>query len=269
MIQCPVCRRPLLREKRCWHCMAGHSFDIARQGYVNLLPSDRKHSQNPGDSLLAVQARRRFLDSGFYAPLAERVVALAAEETPQTILDVGCGEGYYLGAVERACSGAQRIGVDISKEAVRYAAGRDKTALWLCASAAELPLAENSCDLLLCMFAYAFPDEFHRVLRPGGRWIEVTAGEEHLLSLKSVIYPSIHQREKPERQYAGFQLVYREMLEIPFTLEEPTQIADLLAMTPHFWRITKEGAARAAALQRLEERAQMEIRCYRKETTYE
>ncbi len=269
MIRCPICHQALERAERSWRCAAGHSFDIARQGYVNLLPPDKKHSQNPGDSLLAVQARRRFLAGGVYAPLAERVAALAAELAPRTILDVGCGEGYYLGAVGRACPDARRIGVDISRDAVRYAAGRDKSALWLCASAAGLPLADDSCDLLLCLFAYAFPSEFGRVLKRDGLWIEVVAGEEHLLGLKSVIYPSIRQREKPLRRYEGFELVRSETLEIPFALEDPAQIADLLAMTPHFWRITKEGAARAAALTRLEDRAQMVINCYCKETAHE
>jgi len=269
MIRCPICQQTLTQVERSWRCAAGHSFDIARQGYVNLLPSDKKHSQNPGDSLLAVQARRRFLDSGVYAPLAERVAAMAAELGPKTILDVGCGEGYYLGVVGQRCPDAQRIGVDISKDAVRYAAGRDKAAVWLCASAAGLPLADGSCDLLTCLFAYAFPAEFSRVLTDDGLWIEVTAGEDHLVGLKSVIYPEIHHREKSARAYEGFRCVRSETLEIPFALDDPAQIADLLAMTPHFWRITKEGAARAAALSRLEDRAQMVIHCYRKETVHE
>ena len=269
MIRCPVCQQPLEREERSWRCTAGHSFDIARQGYVNLLPSDKKHSQNPGDSLLAVQARRRFLDSGVYAPLAERVADMAAELVPKTILDVGCGEGYYLGVMGRRCPDARRVGVDISKDAVRYAAGRDKSALWLCASAAGLPIESGSCDLLTCLFAYAFPTEFSRVLADDGLLIEVVAGEEHLMGLKSVIYPEIHHREKPIREYDGFRCVRSETLEIPFTLDDSTQIADLLAMTPHFWRISKEGATRAAALTHLEDRAQMVINCYRKETVHE
>lgn len=265
LLRCPVCSRPLAREASLWRCADGHSFDIARQGYVNLLPADRKHSRNPGDSRLAVQARRVFLDGGCYAPLAERVAALTAQERPAVVLDAGCGEGYYLGAVGRACPDALRVGVDISKDAVRYAAGRDKSALWLTASAAALPLDAQSCDVVLCLFAYTFPAEFARVLRPGGLLIQVLAGERHLEGLKSVIYPTLLQREKPQQTaLAGFVPAGRELLEIPFTLRDPAQIAALLAMTPHYWRISKEGAARAAALTTLTDCAQMDIRLWRR-----
>lgn len=266
LLRCPVCAGALTREDTAWRCPAGHSFDIARQGYVNLLPSGQKHSRNPGDSRMAVQARRSFLDGGWYAPLARRVAELAAAERPSVVLDAGCGEGYYLGAVGRACPQAQRVGVDISKDAVRYAAGRDKAALWLTASAAALPLADQSCQVLLCLFAYAFPAEFARVTAPGGLYVQVLAGERHLEALREVIYPTVFGRDKarPETP-AGFAPAGHERLDIPFVLEDPAQIAALLAMTPHYWRIGKEGAARAAALTRLEDAAQMELYLWRRE----
>lgn len=266
ILRCPVCGETLARAGSVWRCPAGHSFDIARQGYVNLLPADRRHSRHPGDALSAVRARRMFLDGGHYAPLERRVAELTAEIRPRVVLDAGCGEGRYLGAVGKACPEAQRIGVDISKEAVRYAAGRDKGALWLTASAAALPVADASCDVILCLFAYTFPAEFGRVLRPGGRLIQVLAGENHLSALKSVIYPTVLRREK-ERAAAleGFALERSETMHIPLHLTEPAQVAALLAMTPHFWRITKEGARRAASLSALEDRAEMIINIYRRE----
>lgn len=264
-LRCPVCGGTLSRQERVWRCPAGHSFDVARQGYVNLLPSNQKHSRHPGDSLLAVQARRAFLDGGWYAPLAARVAALAAAERPTLVLDAGCGEGYYLRAVGAATPAALRVGVDISREAVRYAAGRDKAGLWLCASAAALPLPDACCDVVLCMFAYAFPAEFARVLRPGGLLVMVTAAEDHLMALRRVIYPTLRQKEKPvPGTPAGFVPAGEERLEMPFTLTDPAQIANLLAMTPHYWRISSQGAAAAAALTQLEERAAVEIRCYRR-----
>ena len=267
MFRCPICAGELRCGGAAWSCAAGHSFDVARQGYVNLLPADRKHSRHPGDALSAVQARRIFLDGGHYAPLAERVAALAA--SPQTVLDAGCGEGYYLGAVGRTCPDALRIGVDISKDAVRYAAGRDKKAIWLTASAAALPMDDAVCDLVLCMFAYTFPEEFARVLRPDGRLIQVLAGENHLTALKSVIYPTILHREK-ERAAAlpGFALTHTETLTFPLHLTDAGQVASLLAMTPHFWRITKEGAERAAALTALDDQAEMVINVYRREAAH-
>ena len=268
MICCPVCCAPMERSERLWRCPAGHSFDIARQGYVNLLPADHKHSRSPGDSPMALQARRRFLDGGFYAPLAERLGALLADVGAGTVLDIGCGEGYYLRQLGRMLPQARRVGVDISKDAVRLAAGRDKDALWLCASASALPIASGSCRAAMGVFAYLFPGQCARVLEPGGRLIEVTAGPEHLLALREVIYPSVRRREKPPRAYEGFVLEGSERLQIPLVLQGREQIADLLAMTPHFWRISQQGAARAAALDRLEDMAQMQIHIYRKETAY-
>jgi len=248
MFRCPICASELCRGDDAWRCGAGHSFDVARQGYVNLLPADRKHSRHPGDALSAVQARRAFLDGGHYVPLAERVAALAVSLQPQTVVDAGCGEGYYLGAVGRTCPKALRIGVDISKDAVRYAAGRDKNAVWLTASAADMPVDDAVCDLMLCMFAYTFPAEFARVLRPEGRLLQVLAGENHLAALKSVIYPTVLHREK-ERAAAlpGFVLEHTETLTFPLYLTD---------------------AARAAALTGLDDRAETVINVYRREKAH-
>ena len=99
---CPVCGQPLTMEKPAWHCDTGHSFDVARQGYVNLLTVDRKHSKQPGDSTAQVEARRAFLSAGYYAPMAARLAEIVAGERPRTILDAGCGEGYYLTELGKA-----------------------------------------------------------------------------------------------------------------------------------------------------------------------
>ena len=264
-VLCPVCGEPLQTENAVWHCPGGHSFDVARQGYVNLLTVEQKHSRQPGDSKTMVAARREFLDSGIYQPIADTLCRIVAREKPASILDVGCGEGYYLGCLKKFLPGSERWGLDISKEAVRRAAARDKTARWLTATAVRLPFPAESFDCLISMFALTAEQEYARVLRPGGSFVQVIAGENHLMALKNLIYPEIIKKDKvlhPELD--GFSLVESETLCFSFTLTGNRQIENLLSMTPHFMRITKEGADRAAAAETLTDEAEVVFNLYRK-----
>ncbi len=261
---CPVCGGPLEAGMPAWRCAAGHSFDVARQGYVNLLTVNRKHSRSPGDSPVQVAARREFLNAGYYTPLAERVCAAMAAERPQTLLDAGCGEGYYLACVGKRLPETERWGVDVSKEAVRFAAVRDRSAHWLTATAAHLPFPDGSFDGLLSMFALTSEREFRRVLRPGGLFLRVTAGPKHLLALRRLIYPEIRPKEEqPPPELEGFRLERSEVAEFPFVLTENRQIQNLLAMTPHFMRISRTGAERARSAAELQDTAQAVCSHYR------
>ena len=263
---CPVCGMALLRQDACWRCEQNHSFDIARQGYVNLLTVDRKHAKHPGDTKEQVAARKAFLDAGYYKPIADTVCRLLAPFAPNAVLDAGCGEGYYLTCLQQALPKAGFAGIDISKDAVRFAAVRNKNALWLTGTAAALPFAGGSFDAVLSMFALTVEGEFARVLRPGGRYLQVIAGPEHLMGLKSVIYPEILRKEKIlHPRLGGFTLESTQTLEFPLCVEGNAQVQNLLSMTPHFWRISKEGARRLWELTRLEDRAQVVFNLYCKE----
>lgn len=263
---CPVCGKTLSRQERCWQCERRHSFDLARQGYVNLLTVDRKHAKHPGDTKEQVAARKAFLDAGYYAPIADTVCSLLTPFAPRAVLDAGCGEGYYLTRLQQMLPEAEYAGIDISKDAVRFAAVRNKNALWLTGTAAALPFPEGSFDLVLSMFALTVAQEFARVLRPGGLYLQVIAGPEHLMGLKSIIYPEILRKEKQLHEtLEGFRLEQTRQLEFPFTVDEPAQVQNLLSMTPHFWRISKDGAARLAATQELTDTAQVIFNLYRKE----
>lgn len=112
LFNCPICQHPLTREEKRLVCEAAHSFDISRNGYVNLLPSHHRKSKSPGDSVEMVQARRRFLEGGYYDPLADLIVQMLAASADFVHADLGCGEGHfshYLSSV------AKRVyGIDIS-----------------------------------------------------------------------------------------------------------------------------------------------------------
>ena len=261
---CPICGAPLAKGERALVCPSHHSFDIARQGYVNLLPVQQKHSQDPGDTREQVLSRRAFLDTGTYAPILEALIEAAREYGASgELLDVGCGEGYYCAGLSQAL-GLPLTGVDISKEAVRAAAARYKGANWLCATVAHLPVGDETVGLLTSLFALTLPEEFLRVLGPGGLYIQVVAAEDHLLGLKRIIYDRLTHKEKHTTQdFPGLTRLHSQHIAFDFTLTKE-QIPWLFAMTPHLFRIGKAGAARLAQAQTLEDRASCVLNVYRK-----
>lgn len=260
---CPICALGLHREGRSLRCGRGHSFDIARQGYVNLLPVQQKRSLHPGDTREQVLSRRAFLEEDFYLPIVRALTDTAAQlGAVGPILDVGCGEGYYSSRVAKAM-GAPLVGLDISKEAVRCAAAKYKDAQWLCATAAHIPVEDHSTGLLMSLFAITLPQEFHRVLRSDGLFFQVLAAQDHLLGLKSIIYPELKLRPKDSvPELPGFALVRSVPIRFDFTVEGQ-RIQDLLSMTPHLFRITKEGAARLQETKTLSDTASCLLNVYR------
>ena len=258
---CPICRLNLEWEGKSCRCGRGHSFDVARQGYVNLLPVQQKRSLNPGDTREQVLSRRAFLETGAYDPIVEAVKAAAAGHAGP-ILDVGCGEGYYAVRVA-AHLGAELTGLDISKEAVRCAAAQYKGHRWVCGTAAHLPIADGSVGVLMSMFALTMPGEFRRVLKKDGIFIQVLAAQDHLMGLKSIIYPEILLKNKDSVPVLeGFELVSSTPVRFGFTAEGE-RIGDLLSMTPHFWRISAEGAKRLKETTALTDTASCVVNVYR------
>lgn len=262
MLLCPICAAPLEKQNTAYICQKRHSFDLARQGYVNLLPVQQKRSLQPGDTREQVLSRRAFLDGGFYAPIADALCKLAQDhDCTGPVLDIGCGEGYYSTRLANAL-GCDLIGLDISKEAVRCAAGRHKGPMWLCASAAHLPVADQSIGLVTSLFALTIPEEFLRVLRPDGAFIQVLAAEDHLLGLKSIIYPALtHKPKQTVPEVPGFRLVESRPIRFTFTVEGE-QVQNLLSMTPHVYRIGKDGADRLRQTEILTDTASCVLNLY-------
>lgn len=239
---CPLCGAPLCREEHTYRCENRHSFDIARQGYVNLLPVQQKHSLHPGDTREQVVARRAFLNAGYYQPIVDALIGEAkALGCTGPLLDVGCGEGYYSSRLAQALD-SNLLGLDISKEAVRCAAGAYKNAIWVCATAARLPVKDHSIKLLTSLFSLTLPEEFHRVLAHDGFYFQVLAAQDHLLGLKSIIYPELFLREKDSvPALPGFSLEKSVPIRFSFTVKDE-MVKHLLSMTPHVYRISKAGA---------------------------
>lgn len=262
-LRCPICAAALRQTDKTFRCQANHSFDMARQGYINLLPVQNKRSLNPGDTREQVLSRRAFLEAGFYAPIAKALCDAARElNCAGPVLDAGCGEGWYSTQLADAID-APLVGLDISKEAVRCAAAKHKNAQWICGSAARLPVADGSVGLLTSLFALTVPEEFKRVLRTDGYYFQVLAQEDHLLGLKSIIYPTLTHKEKnTSPDLPGFSLIRQIPIRFTFTVEGE-QVQNLLSMTPHVYRISKEGAQRLAETKTLTDTASAVLNIYR------
>ena len=263
-IACPIDGERLLSSGKQLCCSQGHSFDIARQGYINLLPVQHKRSKQPGDSKAMVSARRDFLDSGMYEPISAKLNALLLsqmrEDKDYCILDAGCGEGYYL---DRLCHFLRAqdlernlsfIGLDISKDTIIQSSRRNKQICWLVGTNRQPPVVTESVDIILCLFGFVNRQAFSKVLKPGGLLILVDPGTEHLKELREIIYPEVNKTEPHEAiaEQSSFTLLEKEALTYHSSIDNNEQINHLLLMTPHFYRASKQGRARAEALSKLD-----------------
>jgi 23S rRNA (guanine745-N1)-methyltransferase len=186
MLVCPVrnCHLPLVRHNRRLLCERGHSFDVARSGYINLLqPQDRRSSQ-PGDTVAAVAARRRLHDREVTAPLLDSVAGILTASPSDVVLDAGCGDGFYLGSLARQ-AGFSAHGVDISVPAIEAAARRYPEDEWIVANADRfVPYAEGSFSIVMSITARMNPTEFRRVLRDDGRLLVALPAPDDLIELR-------------------------------------------------------------------------------------
>lgn len=268
-ILCPVCRAPLVTGERVWRCGAGHSFDVAREGYINLLPVQHKRSREPGDEPGMVQARREFLDAGHYQPLREALIDELRALRPKRLLDVGCGEGYYTAAFETLAESV--LGLDISRAAVRLAARRSRTVTWMVATAAQLPMAEDSIDVLCQLFTPLHPPELARVVAPGGWLVIATPSEDHLQSLREQLFDRVEPHE-PLKVRAGLDAAFEPpqttTLRFPLHLDGAA-LRQLLQMTPYAWRARPERRAAVAASEALDTEAAFTLLKFRRRTDTE
>jgi len=242
--RCPLCQSLLQTQDKYWRCEQGHCFDVARQGYVNLLPVQQKKSKQPGDSKEMVEARYQFLSSGVYQPIADAVWQALLTWIPDEcagILDAGCGEGYYLNALNNQLidNNPVLVGLDIAKPAVHKAAVLYKQPQWIVGSNRGLPLIDACLDAVICMFGFPCFDEFARVLKPAGVVVMVDPAEQHLIELRRLIYPDIKQKPAVDPsvwEKAGLVSITDTVLKYQQPGLSKQQLHNLMLMTPHFFR---------------------------------
>jgi 23S rRNA (guanine745-N1)-methyltransferase len=283
LLCCPICKKQLIQHDNSLKCAQNHSFDIAREGYVNLLVSRKKLSATVGDSNEMLQARSRFLDGGHYHPLA---IAIAQEAVNQFanyanqnecihVVDVGCGEGYYISQVQSICESQlpnQHVcfyGVDIAKTAVRMAARRVKNGRFLVSDVnKELPFPDQSVGLLLNIFAPRNAAEFARILARKGLLLVVIPHKTHLQSLREQFGLLSIEADKTQHLInqlgTTFVLHNSSTISIPLRLTE-TAVSDLIHMTPNARHLTSTQTAAINALDFVETNASCQLLSFRRQ----
>lgn len=234
---CPLCSNPLIHTSTSLRCEKNHTFDFAKEGYVNLLPVQQKNSKQPGDSLEMVQARRLFLEQGHYRFLQESLAELISQLKANMIIDLGCGEGFYTQEIAKN-SQATVYGVDISKSAIKYAAKRYKQCHFSVASISNAPFKNNCADVLLSVFAPLFDAELLRLAKPQARLIVASPGPDHLKELKSYIYETVNEHsaiDAPEGFFKSDQKLVTKAIALDFV-----DIKNLVMMTPFAWKFRPE-----------------------------
>lgn len=265
---CPVCGLALHEDEKSAHCKNGHTFDRGKPGYLNLLIRTKKSGGNHGDNKQMVLSRKKFLRAGYYQPLLDRLCETADNHTGTggTLLDSGCGEGYYTQALYHTLKEKQvtAAGIDISKTAVASAAKAAPAVHYAVASAFDIPVAEESCSTVTAVFSPLCREEFLRILKPHGILILVIPLEKHLWSLKKAVYDRPYENVPAPVELEGFTFLERSDVRGQIRLESNEVIQDLFAMTPYYYKTSEKDQQKLCALTQLETEVEFGILTYRK-----
>lgn len=244
--QCPLCQQLLTRHGQSYCCLLNHQFDVAKEGYVNLMPAQHKRSKDPGDSKEMMLARRQFLAAGHYDQMRQRVAKLAVQylhNTQYQLLDIGCGEGYYTNEIAEQLAQQSKLakvyGLDIAKIAIKFAAKRYSLCDFSVASSHRLPFVDNAFDGIVRIYAPCKAEELYRCCRDGGVVITVTPAAHHLNQIKALIYDKVQLHQEAVEQIEGFCLEHQEKLSYRMSLSGK-EAGELLQMTPFAWRASDE-----------------------------
>ena len=258
---CPICQNQLLRKEKSLVCENRHTFDIAKEGHVNLL---RGAGGLHGDNRQMVRSRRAFLEKGYYQHLKEAVKATVERYVKGgSLLDSGCGEGYYTEGLTQNPA-LSVYGIDISSCATALAAKKPNIKGVAVAGAYSLPVASDSCDAITNIFSPFCREEFERVLKSGGYLFNVIPAEKHLWELKAAVYDTPYENQLNPIETEGFDFVEKIAIERKITLPSHEDIASLMMMTPYFYRTNREGHDRAEALSSIELSASFYLLVYQK-----
>ena len=269
ILRCPVCRGELFPndEGKSLYCNGErrHCFDISAKGHVNLA----SHHSGGGDSREAVRSRTAFLRKGYYRPFADKLCEIVSTHVKEgTVIDAGCGEGYYTNLVAKRC-GTDTVGFDLSKWGAETGAADAKregiaNAAFAVASIYDMPVSDGCADAVINLFAPCAEEEFKRVLKPGGILIVAGAGEDHLFGLKKAVYDQPYKNDP--RNDLPTSMTHVESYKVRFEIElsDKEDRMNLFAMTPYFYRTSRKDAEKLENADRLVTEVEFDIEVYRK-----
>ncbi len=286
ILTCPLCQTHFTQVGNAVKCENAHTFDIAKEGYINLLT--KKIPDSMGDTKEMLLARRAFLEHGHYQPLVAAITTLLYDylksdtdnDLPYiTMLDTGCGEGYYLGQLQHTLgqqfpnAHIDYIGLDIAKEAMRMAAKRYKGIHFLVANLKErLVFANDVLHILLNIFAPRNVEEFARILTLGGIALVVIPAPQHLQQLREMLgLLSIeeHKQEHVIEQFTPY-FTYIGATSVNTTLHLTKQeILQAVMMTPNYWHLSDEIKSVMSAMNEIETEIAFTCLLFRKDKVYE
>ena len=252
MLICPVCKEKLIKVGKMFKCSHNHSFDCAKQGYVNL---SRKQTKNHGDNVLMVKARTQFLEHDYYDFMRKFVKNKAVGTT---YLDAGCGQGYYTKEIGQKFESS--YGIDLSKEAILHASKQDKHTQYIVGSLFDMPFSNESIDCVTSIFVPLGQDEICRILKKDGIWIVVGPGPKHCLELKNVLYDSVYENPMAEL-VENYTCISQNIISEKKMVDD---VWDLLEMTPYRYKSSKEALERVKKLERLEVTFEFVVTVYKK-----
>lgn len=268
---CPKCKEALSYDDKTLKCVNNHSYDIAKQGYVNLVLGS---SKGAGDDKNMCRSRHEFHNMDYYKCLSDKLADICLSNKSTSILDAGCGEGYYLRKIrnkfaENDIQPDTLIGIDLAKEACLIAAKLEKGQSakaqihYAVAGIFDMPVADESVECVLSVFAPVPDKESFRVLKKGGLLIVVSPGEKHLEGLKTAVYDNIYDNEIREKEYPGFIMTGREYVDDMITVEG-SNIINLFHMTPYYWKTSEKDAEKLKQLDSMATKIEFVITFYKK-----
>ncbi len=269
--QCPVCGNKLMKNENVFGCSLNHSYDIAKQGYVNLLLANQKKTKDPGDNKAMVENREYFLEQGYYDELSEKLNEIIVESVSKqkgtvNILDLGCGEGFYSARLrtelnEKHVEKVQLWGIDISKSAIQKGAKKNPEVQFCIGTNFQLPYLDESLNTVFSVFSPFDPRQLLRVLKPGGKAVVVRPGPDHLRELASLIYEKFELRGNTSNlaNNTDFKTVQTFEVKYQIHLKNKRDIESLIGMTPYFWTLNEAKKLALADLHELKTTVQFNL----------
>lgn len=271
LYKCPVCNQPVEKAEKSYYCSNNHTYDISKNGYVNLLLVNQKKSINPGDSKDMLLHRKDLLNAGYYKNLSDLITKITKEFIEKnklediSILDMGCGEGYYLSnLIINLDADHDFYGMDVSKEAINLAAKRNCNAEFSVSNSYTLPFMDNSFSVIYSVFSPTDENEILRTLKKDSIIIVIGPGSRHLFDLVKLIYdePRLHVYENKLNKSVNFKLIEEHKLNYFVDLQTKEDIKNLFMMTPYFWQVSPEKREKILGFDNLKMEVDFDIKVF-------
>lgn len=271
-LMCPICKTDLVKADKCYKCAIGHTYDISKEGYANLLLVGDKKTKLPGDDKVMIKARHEFLGKNYYSALSDKINQICNDSFDKgTILDTGCGEGYYLKRLASFSDNEKKefnfLGFDISKDAIKLASKNSSGMNFFISSSYRLPLKDESAHIALIVFAPFAESEIFRVLKKSGVIVLVTPGENHLMQLKKVLYEK-EMEKKAIKKISKFEIVQSFFLDNFIHLGNKEDIQNLFKMTPYYYKSSDIAKAKINVLNNIDISLSFKIEVLKKPINY-